>query len=303
MMAVGKAGPKKIVDPDKKSSLALKVSAEGFGLDVKGDGAARLSGALADLLSPFTGTFGLIGDRISDARHAAAYRAAQKGVKMLKEEGIEVGNVPPKILLPWLEGASLETDDGVSGDEKATSLEDEWAGLLVRAVKSSDAVVISYIETLKRLGAKEAKLLAFFATDTEPFFSAKFYEPRYMGTFSRSQEAVKPLLEKLNLCQNPGEISDIMETFGIQFMSQILYYSVNGGQFSTTKYYDENEHAVSNLEHLGLIEISSQRFAHESRVYDVRYFYITKYAFDMFWACQGKITGIASLPSKAPSKA
>jgi hypothetical protein len=269
-------------------SVALEAGASGIKLAAKGLGAARLSEALADLLSPFSNSLGLLGDQLGYVRRAAAYRAARKGVEMLQSEGIAAGNVPPKILLPWLEGASLET-------EESETLENAWAGLLARSVKSADAVVVSYIDVLKRIGAQEAELLFFFAGDTSPSYSvAKFYEPRLAGALDSPNLFMDVIQDGLDKIQTPEELAERMEHFGLQSMCQVIYYSVNDSHISTTKYFDENEHAIANLEHLGLVKLKERVFEdRRGRRFNVRWFEITKFAFDMLWACQGVLTGSA----------
>jgi len=245
--------------------------------------ASSATDALLSVLSPFTNASGYIGDRFADARRTAAIKSASKAAKLLKAEGIVKGDVPPKILLPWLDGASLEQDD---------ALQDAWAGLLARAVKSSDAVNVSYIETLKRLGKREAELLAFFATDTSPDFTLKYYGLTDVETFSSENPLFGNTVKAVDDAEEQLKLPEVMDRLGIQSNRQIICYAIDDmGLPRTTKFFDENEHAVSNLEHLGLAKIGSTRFKGKSRSYFVMWFELTKYGFDMLWACQGRITG------------
>jgi hypothetical protein len=274
-----------------EESFAVEAGSSDVKIAAKGGGAGRLSEALADLISPFSNLMGILGDQLQHARNAAAYRAAKKGVEMLDREGIRAGNIPPKILLPWLEGASLES-------EKDEILEDAWAGLFARAVKSSDATIISYIEVLRRIGVKEAELLRFFATDTSPFFSQRFFDPRFFGGLNSPNLMPEKALEAFDR-STPAQLREHMEHFGLQSMCQVIYYSVNDSSIYTTKYFEENEQVVSNLEHLGLININLRTFSGEKRQYTIYWFEITKFAFDMFWACQGELTGMQNTKFRA----
>jgi Abortive infection alpha len=269
----------------RDSSVAFEAGPAGLKIAADGGGAGRLSEALADLLSPFSNSMGLLGDQLGYARRAAAFRAARKAVAMLERDGIAAGNVPPKILLPWLEGASLEVDQ---------TLEDAWAGLLARAVKSADAVIVSYMDVLKRIGAKEAKLLDTFASDTLPSFTQAFYDPRFTGGLNSPGVIVEVVLDGLDRINTPGEIAEHMEGFGTQSNCQVLYYKVDDAPIITTRYFDENEHAVSNMEHLGLIRFGHSLFKdRRGRKFSIYWFEITKFAFDMLWACSGVLTGPA----------
>jgi hypothetical protein len=270
-------------------AVKLKVSHSSIAVEARGDAATRATNALLDLVSPFTNGMGWVGDQLSYARKLAALRAASKASKRLKEEGILEAKIPPKVFLPWLEGASLETDE-------ASNLSDEWAGIFVRAAKSSDAVTISYIETLKKLGKREAELLQFFATDTSPFYSEAFYGKKEMHIFLDSNPLLCNLIERLEKTLlkkqvRVGDIRKVMEHLGIQGMCQVIFFSVGNAKMVATKFFVEHEHVIANLEHLGLISVQSAKLATKAGSVDIIYFEITKYAFDLVWACQGILTG------------
>ena len=237
---------------------------------------------------PFTNAFGLVGDQISYARRSAAIRAASAASAQLKEEGITRADIPPKVLLPWLEGASLETDE-------QENLTQAWAGLFVRAAKSPDAVTVSYIETLKRLGKEEASLLEFFATDTSPVYSSIFYDPSRVDVFSEDNPLRINFLSKLDDAIQSGitigNLQKRMENLGIQGMCQVIFFSLNEHRMVPTDFFDKHQHAISNLEHLRLIDVKSCDFDLKSGNLTVVWFQITKYAFDLIWACQGTLTG------------
>ena len=273
---------KKPAQPNtSEEKISLEISAEKLALDLQGK---STTAALLDTLSPFTQGMGWLGDKFSDLRRASAIRAAAKAKQMLAAEGITTGKVPPKILLPWLEGASLETD----GQE---SLTDMWAGLLVRAVKSSDAVNVSYVETLKRIGKKEAELLHFFTTDTPPESSIVFFGGFPDGFSTEENPLLQEAINKLDNRLTNGEIDTVFEKFFLQGMGQIIHYSIDGSMRRPTRYYDQNEHAVANLQQLGLIEIKERKYRSTKHVFEFVWFEITKYAFDFFWACEGEKTG------------
>jgi Abortive infection alpha len=282
------------VDPEIK----FKIGENGAEINVRANAVERLGDQLADLISPLTEGLGWVGDQLSASRRASAIRAAAKARDMLREEGIVRGSVEPKILLPWLEGASLETDG-------PDSLSDMWAGLLARAVKSSDAVSITYIETLRKLGSKEAQLLHFFATDTSPEISTKFFGDIPDSFSPTTNPLLQDAINKLEERMENEKLGEIFEDFFLQGMGQIILYSVDAKGLRSTPYFDVNEHAVSNLEHLGLIVIRRKRYRSTNHVFDLIWFEITKFAFDFFWACDGVVTGggIEKLQARASKTA
>jgi hypothetical protein len=287
----------------ESESLRLKATPTSFSFDVSGGLLTRTGDALLDLISPFTNGAGWLGDKFSHARRNAAIRAASKAAEQLRKEGVLTANIPPKVLLPWLEGASLETDEN-------DSLTDAWAGLFVRAAKSGDAVTISYMETLKKLGKPEAELLRFFAMDTSPIYSERFYGDDDIGIFSERNPLRHRLVEQMEevLQGKPtvGEFMELMESFGLQGMCQVIFFSVGDARKISTKFFRDHEHVISNLEHLGLISVRPAQFETRAGVVEIIFFEITKYAFDLIWACQGTLTGrhaqIGREANKKPQK-
>jgi len=281
--------------PSSDEEFSVKVGADGMSVSSKGDAAARLSHALADALSPLSNSIGWLGDQISIKRQMAALRAATKARAQLADEGITEANIPPRILLPWLEGASL--NDGDTNDP----LTEAWAGLLVRAAKSSDAAVASYIETLKRIGKEEAELLQFFATDTSPDYGQKFYTPgEFDELFSKNAQldTAFALFESALQERDIDKLREYFDSFGIQAMRQIIFFSTPFAQMISTPYFDKHEHAVSNLEHLGLIRIYSNPLILRSGNIEIVWLAITKFAFDLIWACEGKKTSAGSFTNE-----
>lgn len=284
----------------EQNSVKVSVSTTSVSTEIKGPAAKRAGESLADLVSPFTQAMGFVGDQIAHARAQAAIRAVKRAREILAEEDIQVGNIPPKILLPWLEGASLETE------EETNSLTEAWAGLFARAVKSSDAVVVSYIETLKKLGKAEAGLLDFFVTDRMPDSGRLFYWREDIGIFSDENMARYDLIKRtLSILEKEFEVAKIdkyFDDFGFQGMCRVVsYWSERTGN-RITPYFRENEHAVSNLEHLGLIDVKEKTFSDGDASFYIVWFNVTKYAFDMIYACRGVTTSAVPKRSKVESE-
>ncbi|MET3612528.1 hypothetical protein ABID16_000833 [Rhizobium aquaticum] len=276
--------------PENEDEISVEIASDKAIVSVKGAAASRLGHSLADVLSPFTNSLGYVGDLLAVKREMGALIAAKRAKEKLEKEGIISADIPPRVLLPWLEGASL-VDPG-----KEDTLVDAWAGLLARAAKSSDAANVSYIETLKKLGAEEAEQLAFFVTDTSPSFGVKFYAAKLggedtleSGYFVEIQKYINERRDGVEL----GEIRAKFENLLIQKMAQVIFFAINGSTLLSTEYYRKYEHAVSNLEHLGLIEIKKSNVEIPVGSVVVIWFQVTKYAFDLFWACQGVVTAHA----------
>jgi hypothetical protein len=82
-----------------------------------------------------------------------AKQVASKAVSLLATVGRETQSVEPKLLLPLVQAAGLETDE---------DLANKWAALLANAADPKQAAIIkpSYIDILRQLTAHEALLLS-----------------------------------------------------------------------------------------------------------------------------------------------
>jgi hypothetical protein len=138
------------------------------------------AGAWLDLISPITEWAGLKGDQLRNKR--ALFRIQQEETLLRIAESIRhklkdqevISPVPPKILVPALESASLEnpSDD---------LMVDIWANLLANAA-SGEVVEPRYVGILKELSGRQAILLRQLATYNagrfefpyEPFSSSEY---------------------------------------------------------------------------------------------------------------------------------
>lgn len=93
--------------------------------------------------------FGLIGgDLVSEIRWNNLRRIHARMRKKLEQAERKPKTIPPRLLVPILESASLEDDK---------TLQDMWAGLLATASQEADKVSPSFVETLKQLTPDEAR--------------------------------------------------------------------------------------------------------------------------------------------------
>jgi len=91
-------------------------------------------------------------DQVRLYRYERQLKCVQKAERMAQEAGFTPQAVPPKILFPLLEGASLEENE---------DLHDMWAALLANAAspRNAEKVRPGFIVVLRQLSAEEASLL------------------------------------------------------------------------------------------------------------------------------------------------
>jgi hypothetical protein len=112
---------------------------------------------LARLTGPMSEELGLLfGDKVRAYRHSNVTTIVDAAVKGLEGTGKPVDPVPPRLLLPILDAASLEANP---------PLQAMWSGLLASASQEKDSMSPSFIETLKQLTPDEARLLQRWWTD------------------------------------------------------------------------------------------------------------------------------------------
>lgn len=92
----------------------------------------------------------LLGERMKAYREKKLHETLEKTDRLLRDLGLEANPVPPKLLLPIIDGCSIEDSE---------ILQDMWAGLLASASQRSDLIRPPFADTLKQLTPNEAKFL------------------------------------------------------------------------------------------------------------------------------------------------
>src|SRR5580704_10654851 len=109
-------------------------------------------------------------DKVRLYRYERQLKCVEKAEKMAKDAGFTPQAVPPKILFPLLEGASLEENE---------SLHDMWAALLANAAspENSQTTRPGFISTLRQLSRDEASVLGFIFDQRPQSPGHEFDEP------------------------------------------------------------------------------------------------------------------------------
>ncbi len=150
------------MDEDPNQEIEVSAKADSLTVKAKGRAAGRLADQLADIISPFSGVLGAAGDRVQEYRifrREAAAAALLRARQIREEHGVLSHRVSPKLLAPWLEGASSED----LGGENIVEL---WARILATAGEGFDARTLRYVDIAKSIGPKEA---SFFQTMMENY--------------------------------------------------------------------------------------------------------------------------------------
>jgi hypothetical protein len=125
------------VMPDALAKIAEKL------LEPANDLIKRIGGPVADEIGEY------LAATVRPYTVVRKVEAVAKAQRMLEARGLSTHAVPPRLLLPILEGASIEDEE---------DLHTKWSALLANAA-SSHKVHPSYIEILKQLTPEDARFL------------------------------------------------------------------------------------------------------------------------------------------------
>ncbi|WP_321266838.1 Abi-alpha family protein [Alcaligenes faecalis] len=140
-------------DEEKKNKIDISSTAVEKGIDIAKSFVDKL------VLPPIEELGLLVRDQISYWRFRNQIKILNKSKAICEKNNVNIKAIPPKILCPYLENASLEDDD---------ELQDKWAILLVNMADSQQNIqnhVFPYI--LSQLSKEEFNLLDFVLREKE----------------------------------------------------------------------------------------------------------------------------------------
>ncbi len=161
-------------DENKKTKIDISSTAVEKGIDIAKDFAGKL------VLPPIEELGLLVKDQISYWRFSNQVKILNKAKSICENNNVSVKSIPPKLLCPYLENASLEDDD---------NLQDKWATLLVNMVDSKQNIqnhVFPYI--LSQLSKDEFGLLESVLTEKKNRVSELQVE---LSNFLENEEGIE----------------------------------------------------------------------------------------------------------------
>ncbi|WP_422021455.1 hypothetical protein [Pyruvatibacter mobilis] len=135
-----------------KERIEGSIGSDSASFSIEGDSGEGLLKRAADLISPFSETFGLLGDKIRIYRETSLLRSIKKARQLADAEGLELQEPPQKFLIHWAEHASME--DGGELD-----VAERWANLLVSAATDFRPGHLLFIRILGEITSVEAQLI------------------------------------------------------------------------------------------------------------------------------------------------
>lgn len=245
-------------DENKKTKIDISSTAVEKGIDIAKGFADKL------VLPPIEELGLLVKDQISYWRFSNQVKILNKAKSICEKNNISVKSIPPKLLCPYLDNASLEDDD---------DLQDKWATLLVNMVDSKQNIqnhVFPYI--LSQLSKDEFDLLESVLTEKKKRISelqtelSDFLDNK-QGIESDLKNKLEELKKKLKEISPDGKIlftSEALELRSkihpIQREISSLSYRENmlRRQISAPQSIPENnlqEFEIANIIRLGLAKV------------------------------------------------
>ena len=149
------------------------------------DATREMGGFIAKYIGgPLEQGIGIFEDRLKFLRWERQIRLIRRVQEILDESDLKAPtqNVPMKLLIPILQGATLEEND---------SLQDIWANLLVNAANASfgEEVRSSYISILEQLNPLDAQIL-------NTLYSLPFNESQHNGILTAELPEIARIAEE-----------------------------------------------------------------------------------------------------------
>lgn len=255
--------------------IKANIDENGVQLSIAGSGAESLSKALADIVSPFSESLGMLGDTIRRRRLSAVKEAGEEAKRIIKDEEKDF-STDIKYLAQWAEAVSYEFD--------SQNLKADYARLLANSTCDEPGPALAYLQTLKVLSTREAELLKTFGDAVFSIYKTK--EAYTIGARDFEKE-IWTLFEKA--CRNElGSNNDVLSDFELLAEKsgfKFFYFSWENSNVNYSNFYDTYGRSLSILNKEGCIEIMSRRLDYVSTKMDICWGRITNYGIDFYNAC------------------
>jgi hypothetical protein len=177
---------------DRTSPVSVKAEIS-IKTEIPATSTGRLVDSLTDIIRPLTEAFGWVGDLVAERRRRALDVVEKASARILQEERPHIP-VPPKILVPLLERASLE--------EEGDPLIDRWANLLASAAMYPEKTHPRYAQILSEITYREASILRSVARNGFKSSKDPSYDLYYKANRSQSSKFEAEFKEFLGTLPN-----------------------------------------------------------------------------------------------------
>ena len=280
---------------EKSDEIELKANVDGVSIKTTGNAATRLANQLADIISPFSGIFGTAGDAVNRYRlyrEDAAAAALKRAAEIRQEKGLGIDNISPKVLAPWIEGASSED---ITGD----NITEIWATILASSDKETVSIDLIFIGICKSLSFKDAK----FFKETMDYFYIE-YLSEYISPDAKDMEFIKAkrstlwslakariqgnvhgisiaILDQAREAKDASELYDLhpdFEILDIPYFSQSVIRCESQNSYASSMFFDE----FSILTSLDLFSAQNWSIHREEITVSLDYYSPTRLAFEFY---------------------
>jgi Abortive infection alpha len=250
-------------DPETSSIPSVKIEAgisAKASLEVKAEvpkeSMRKIIDSIIDIFSPFIEKRGLRGDQIRLQREDVLIEIARKARERVAIENIqELKAVPNKLLVPFLEKASLEDSD--------TSMQDSWAALLLSASRSYHARQLTFVDILSRLSSDELKVMETLCFGYDRFPELTFPTTHSQRNKDRVMEARKYLIH-IDKGSEIFAIQNFQRGLNLEY-GAVSFHAINFSTGGRTYFYAGDMFAPSNLS-IGILE--REQLIRSNTIYD-----------------------------------
>jgi len=183
----------------------------------------KIADVVVDIFKPVSQALGMLGDWVENRRgEQQAIRTLRRAQKIAEEHGKTLEEPPPKFLIPYLHGASLE-------DPADVDIRDKWATLLVNAGARPDSIAFYAASFLEKISSDEVAFLNNFVERSQVLSFATFED--FINSFSTDYNCCVELATRgagfvrLGRLHTDRAVSAVLEQF--QPYSRVYVASVN----------------------------------------------------------------------------
>jgi hypothetical protein len=262
-------------------------------LEIKGEvpkeSMGRLVDALTDAIRPWTEKQGLRADQIRLQREDILLEIVQKARDRMALQQIEAKPLSTKLLIPFLEKASLE--------DKDVPLRDAWSTLLVSATKTEQARHLTFVDILSRMSSQELTLL-----ERVCFEYKGFPEKYYPG--GHTEENLRQVENHARLLVLRPEDADLSNQAKENFVSavnltyaELMHLSVrsNGTRYF---YFETGSMSTSQFQSVEILQrerlVDINRVSPPGHGVEVAYFNVTPLGIDFVRNCSPQADEMAA---------
>lgn len=259
--------------------------------EIPKESSGRLVDAITDLIRPFSERRALKADKLRLQREEVLLEIAVRARKRLNIENPAIRPIPNKLLVPFLEKASLE-------DLSDSRLIDMWANLLATALSQEVELLGQYTAILSTISGGQAKIFeriieGSLPADIDLIKTGNFIDQYYYfnqtglpGSVERISKTKSASVFASRLYKEIDRLGVAIDTINVYYFARPNHNSVSITGVDDGLYDDRWFFDFENLCRLGLLDRVDLKQARAGIFdFDAHYYIVTPIGIDLYACC------------------